>query len=448
MQGGWEAQGNAPAGSVDAQPADGEAPARAAAAAAGTQGAAAESPADPSPGRRSLRSPTTTPGSQRRRPGGRAASAAKPPAEVLEAPDPAPDPGAGRAQEAAAPRAAPPNFASALASFVSGQTQHDGAADDPGLGELVGGQGAGTGHRESLVNGWEEARAAPPPNVLADTTRPNLLAPAPPHGKAAARKGAAAVTWAPPPAGLPDTGPDEGGPILAGSRAPSDEEAAEVVPDSAVTAGGGGTLPSGGQVSLDGGHEEAGQGVPGAAGRTPHPAGRQVRTSRCLTGPPELSQVGATISTLHMVHIATFDPDVWDIKWEPQLPAKLQIQLQCVLCLAPATLAVIRAAEDVLAECGEQAGVRAHGGASVAAELFPDAVTGFRAADAAPDAAAATPQQGVAGGGAPGGETLRALVPLEPAPPRRRRPPPSQEEFARAARLQARPALGQAQMTP
>ena len=285
MQGGWEAQGGVPQRSVDAQPGDGAAPARAAAAAAGAQEAPAASPADPSPGRRSLRSPTATPGSQRRRPGGRAASAAESPAEALEALDPASDPGAGRAQEAAAPRAAPPNFASALASFVSGRAQHDGAADDPGLGELVGGQGAGTGHRESLVNGGEEARAAPPPNVLADTTRPNLLAPAPPHGKAAARKGAAAVTWAPPPAGLPDTGPDAD-PVLAAPRPHLDEEAALVVPDSAMTAGGSGTVPSGGQVSLDDSHEEAGQGEAGAAGRTPHPAGRQVRqanTSQTLS---------------------------------------------------------------------------------------------------------------------------------------------------------------------
>ena len=198
MQGGLDAQGSVPAGAGDAQPADGE------------PGAAhAESPADPSPGRRSLRSPTSTPGSQRRRPGGRAASAAEPPAEALEAPDPAPDPAAGRAQEAVAPRAGPPNFASALASFVSGRAPHDGAAGDPGLGELVGGQSTGAGHMESLVNGGEEARTAPPSNVLADTTRPNLLAPAPPHAKAALRKGAAAVTWAPPPAGLPGPNPDE-----------------------------------------------------------------------------------------------------------------------------------------------------------------------------------------------------------------------------------------------
>lgn len=91
----------------------------------------------------------------------------------------------------------------------------------------------------------------------------------------------------------------------------------------------------------------------------------------------------------------------------------------------------------------EQAGVNSHGGASVAAQLFPDAVPGSRAAGAAPDAAAATPQQGIASCGAPGGETLRVLAPPEPAPPRRRRPPPSEEELARAARLQARPALGQ-----
>ena len=79
------------------------------------------------------------------------------------------------------------------------------------------------------------------------------------------------------------------------------------------------------------------------------------------------------------------------------------------------------------------------GGASVAAELFLDAVTEYCGVGAAPDAAAATPQQGVASGRAPGGETLRILAPPEPVPLRRRRPPPSEEELARAARLQARP---------
>lgn len=308
MQGGWEAHGGVPAASVDAQPA-GAAPARAAAAGPGAQEAPAASPADPSPGRRSLRSPTSTPGSQRRRPGGRVASAAEPPAEALETLDPPSGPGATCAQEAAAPRGALPNFASALASFVSGRLQHDGAAGDPGLGELVGWQGAGAGHQESLVSGGEEARAAPPPNVLADTTRPNLLAPAPPHGKAAARKGGAAVTWAPPPAGLPDPGPDED-PVLAGPRPASDEEAAFVVPDSAVTAGGSGTVPSGGQVSLHGGDEEAGQGEPGAAGRTPHPAGRQVRkvgTSYALSSSGWLASWGFP---LHALCVATLRPDV------------------------------------------------------------------------------------------------------------------------------------------
>ena len=96
----------------------------------------------------------------------------------------------------------------------------------------------------------------------------------------------------------------------------------------------------------------------------------------------------------------------------------------------------------------DQAGVRSHaGGASVAAELFPDAVTEYCAAGAAPDAAVATPQQGAAGVGAPGGEILRVLAPPEPAPPRRRRPPLSEEELARAARLQARPAPGQTLMS-
>ena len=65
-----------------------------------------------------------------------------------------------------------------------------------------------------------------------------------------------------------------------------------MVPDSAVTVGGSGAVPSGGQVSLDDSHEEAGQGEPGAAGRTPHPAGRQVRTSRHLTSTPNLSAGG------------------------------------------------------------------------------------------------------------------------------------------------------------
>ena len=91
----------------------------------------------------------------------------------------------------------------------------------------------------------------------------------------------------------------------------------------------------------------------------------------------------------------------------------------------------------------EQAGARTDGGASVAAQLFPDMVTGFCAAGAAPDAAAATPQQGAAGGGAPDGGTLRVLAPREPAPRRRQRPPPSEEELARAARLQACSIVGQ-----
>ena len=294
MQGGGDAQGSMPARSADSQPADGErsaAPEHAAAPAAGTQEAPAASPAEVSPGHRSLRSPISTPGSQRRRRGGRLASAAGPLAEAPEALDPASDPSAACVREAAAPRAAPPNFASALASFVSGGLQRDGAADDPGLGALEGKPGLGAGHRGNQVNGGQEARAAAPPNVLADTTRPNLLAPTPLHGKAATRKSAVGATWASSPAGNADLNPNMG-PVVAAPRPPADEQAAWVVPDSAVTAGGRGAVTSGGRVSPDGSHEEAGQEEPGAAGRTPHPAGRQVRTSRCRAGSLQLGLVG------------------------------------------------------------------------------------------------------------------------------------------------------------
>ena len=90
----------------------------------------------------------------------------------------------------------------------------------------------------------------------------------------------------------------------------------------------------------------------------------------------------------------------------------------------------------------EQAAARSQGGASVAAELFPDTLRDSRAdGAAASNTAAATPQQGAAGSGMPGREALGVLALPGAAPPRRRRPPPSEEELARAARLQARPAL-------
>jgi len=127
------------------------------------------------------------------------------------------------------------------------------------------------GSEERASQGAPERRQRTPPNVLADTTRPNLLSPAAALPKPA-RKASPGIGWAPPP---PPAAPDpaaDARPARAASDAPPG-----LVPDGAAATGGGGRGcgAAAGQGAGEAGAERAEAAV-GDAGRTPHPAGRAV----------------------------------------------------------------------------------------------------------------------------------------------------------------------------
>lgn len=207
----------------------------------------------PSPAPRPSRSPASTPGSQGRRRGARAASNPNP--NPAEAPPAAP--------------AAGPNFVTALTSFVSGRLQQDGDM----------GRGAGGGDPNPRPDSEPAGAPLPPPNVLADTTRPNHLAAPVAASAKAARKAGATVTWASPPAAGPNCNPVPNVDLdQVGAAAPgAEDEESGWVPDS-VPAGSGGGGGSG--AASDVSALANGRGQVGAAGRTPHPAGCQVRATR------------------------------------------------------------------------------------------------------------------------------------------------------------------------
>ena len=233
---------------------------------------------NPSPAPRPSRSPASTPGSQGRRRGARATSNPSP--HTAEAPPAAP--------------AAGPNFVTALASFVSGRLQQDGDM----------GSGAKGGDPDPRPDCEPAGAPLPPPNVLADTTRPNhLAAPAAASAKAA-RKAGATVTWASPPAAdlncnpVPNVDLDQVGAAAPGAE---DEESGWV-PDSVPAGSGGG-----------GGHGAAsnvsalanGPGRVGAAGRTPHPAGCQVCPTRAYY---IMLYIGTWVRSTVVLQIATRAP--------------------------------------------------------------------------------------------------------------------------------------------
>lgn len=245
--------GGTPDGAARAAPAG-----AAAAAPEPPQGPGLDADEDGNPSPPALRSPASTPGSQRRRRGG---AAARPGAEAgLAARASEPPPTLPEPRPASPARG--PNFVAALASFVSGRPRASGGEGDPRGAHPTDGAAAGAG-----------AQLLPPPNVLANTTRPNLLSPAAGPGKAA-RKAGAAVTWASPPAAAAaDADPNPSPAHGQAAAAPPPADANGVwVPDNTAT-GGGGAGPGGGGGSAP----AAGDAAVGAAGHTPHPAGRAVR---------------------------------------------------------------------------------------------------------------------------------------------------------------------------
>lgn len=251
---------------------------------------------NPSPAPRPSRSPASTPGSQGRRRGARATSNPNP--NPTDAPPAAPTAG--------------PNFVTALASFVSGRLQQDGDM----------GRGAECGDPNPRPD--SESAGAPllPPNVLADTTRPNhLAAPAAASAKAA-RKAGATVTWASPPVAdrdpnpVPNVGLDQVG------AARAEDEESGWVPDSVPAGTGSGGGGGGSGAASDVSALANGRGQVGAAGRTPHPAGCQVRPTRAYYN--TAVWVGTCVRSAAALQGA---------KRAPRSTAKCGDDSECTLCM-------------------------------------------------------------------------------------------------------------------